>query len=313
LYKKLSIGVVVPAYNEEKLILKTLSTLPTFVDHVVVVNDASTDNTLRVVKKYANKDPRVTILNNTENHGLGYGLKKGLKKGVELGCDRLAIMAGDAQMDPDYLNKLLDAVDKYRLDYVKANRFMDYEALQAMPKYRKFGNILVTMLTKFATGYYTIFDTQNGYAVYTKDVVERIPWPLVGDRYEYENTILIALSIINAKVKDYPIPAIYGQEKSTIKLFSTVSRVLKILFFGFWKRIYYKYVIYGFHPIALFVLAGTVLNSVGVIAAIYLLVSKIAYNITPSAASVMLVALPLILGMQMFFTALILDVIEEKR
>jgi hypothetical protein len=169
------------------------------------------------------------------------------------------------------------------------------------------------MLTKFATGYYTIFDTQNGYAVYTKDVIERLPWQLVGDRYEYENTILIALSIINAKVKDYPIPAVYGQEKSTIKLFSTVSRVLKILFFGFWKRIYYKYVIYGFHPIALFVLAGTILNSIGIIAAIFLLVSKIAYSITPSAASVMLVALPLILGMQMLFTALILDVIEEKR
>ena len=309
----MNVGVVVPAYNEENLISKTLSTIPTFVDHIIVVNDASTDNTLKIAQKFAKKDSRIVFINNTKNSGLGYGLKKGLKKGVELGCDRLAIMAGDAQMDPNYLNKLLDAIDEHQVDYVKANRFMDYEALQAMPKYRKFGNILVTMLTKFATGYYTIFDTQNGYAVYTKDVIERMPWQLVGDRYEYENTILIALSIINAKVKDYPIPAVYGQEKSTIKLFSTVSRVLKILFFGFWKRIYYKYVIYGFHPIALFVLAGTILNSIGIIAAIFLLVSKIAYSITPSAASVMLVALPLILGMQMLFTALILDVIEEKR
>jgi len=313
LYKNKKIGVIVPAYNEEKMIAKTLGTMPKFTDHIIVINDSSKDNTLELINRAAKKDQKITIINNTENGGIGYSLKKGLKMGAELGCDRMAIMAGDAQMDPAYLDKLLDAMDENQLDYVKANRFMHYEALQTMPRYRRIGNIVVTILTKFATGYYTIFDTQNGYAIYTKDVVERMPWQLVGNRYEYENTILIALSIINAKVGDYPIPALYGDETSTIKLFSTMTRVLKILFIGFWRRIYYKYVIYGFHPIALFILAGATLNIAALVGFIFLFISKVWLHISPTAASVMLASLPLILGTQILFTALILDVIEEKR
>ncbi|MEO5949043.1 MAG: glycosyltransferase family 2 protein, partial [Candidatus Saccharimonas sp.] len=176
MYKKLTVGVAVPAYNEEKLITKTLSTMPDYVDHIVVVNDASKDGTLKKIKAYAAHDARVEVIDSKVNGGIGASLKQAIRRAAELGCDRIAVMAGDNQMDPDQLHNLLDDMDKRGLDFIKANRFMHFEALRKMPAYRKIGNVVVTLMTKFATGYYSIFDTQNGYVVYTKDVIERLPW-----------------------------------------------------------------------------------------------------------------------------------------
>lgn len=313
MYKKLTVGVTVPAYNEEKLITKTLSTIPDYVDHVVVVNDASKDGTLKKIREYAAHDSRVEIIDSKVNGGIGASLKKAIRRAAELGCDRIAVMAGDNQMDPDQLQNLLDDMDKRGLDFIKANRFMHFEALRKMPAYRKIGNVVVTLMTKFATGYYSIFDTQNGYVVYTKDVVERLPWHMVGNRYEFENTILIALSIINAKIGDHAIPAIYGQEKSTIKLFSTVSRVIRVLHKGFWQRMYYKYVLYGFHPIALFLFSGILFLVSGAGFFLWVVYEKIAHSATPTTATIMLIVLPLIVGFQLLLTALILDAGEERK
>lgn len=313
MYKKLSIGVTVPAYNEAKLIEKTITTIPKFVDHIIVINDCSTDNTLSIVNKLAKKDNRIFVIDNKENHGIGYSLTHGLKKASELGCDRVAVMAGDAQMDPQQLEPMLNTMENKGLDFIKGNRFMHFEALKDMPKYRRFGNIIVTIMTKFATGYYSIFDTQNGYVIYTKDVIDRMPWHIIGDRYEFENTILVGLSIINAKIGDYPMPAVYGEEKSTIKLFSTTMRVINVLFKGFWQRMYYKYILYGFHPIALFLFSGLLLLLGGVIGSIVLLCDRIFTDTSPTSGTVMLAILPLILGLQLLLTAFVMDVIEEKR
>lgn len=313
MYKNKKVGVAVPAYNEERLIQKTLTTLPKFVDIIVVVNDGSSDATLKKIKEVAKKDPRITIINNDENRGIGYSLKEAVRKATTLGADRVAVMAGDAQMDPNQLQPMLNSMDKRSLDFIKANRFTHLEALTKMPFYRRVGNVIVTILTKFATGYYSIFDTQNGYVIYTKDVIDRMPWSIIGDKYEYENTILIGLAIINAKIGDYAAPAIYGDEKSTIKVFSTTLRVLKTLFKGFWQRIYYKYVLYGFHPISLFLFSGILLSAVGFVIGVYLVLLRITSEYTPTSGTVMLVALPIIIGFQLLLTALVMDVNEEKR
>ncbi|MEK7620904.1 MAG: glycosyltransferase family 2 protein [Patescibacteria group bacterium] len=313
MYKKLSVGVAVPAYNEEKLIEKTLSTMPAIVDCIVVINDCSTDNTLSIIKKLQKNDSRIHIINNKINQGIGYSLTHGLKKAADLGCDRVAVMAGDAQMDPKYLVPMLDSMEKRGLDFIKANRFMHFEALKTMPKHRRFGNIIVTILTKFATGYYSIFDTQNGYVIYTQDVIKRMPWHIIGSRYEFENTILIGLSIIDAKIGDIAIPALYDAETSTINLFSTTMRVLKCLFIGFWQRIYYKYVLYGFHPIALFLFTGLVLLAAGTFGGIWIIAERTIYSTSPTSGTIMLSVLPIILGVQLLLTALVMDVIEEKR
>ncbi len=313
MYKKLSVGVAVPAYNEEKLIEKTLTTMPDFVDHIVVINDCSKDSTLSIVKRLQKKDLRIEIINNEVNRGIGFSLTSGLKKAAELGSDRVAVMAGDAQMDPSQLSKMIDAMEEKNLDFIKGNRFMHFDALKSMPTYRRLGNILVTILTKFATGYYSIFDTQNGYVVYTRDSIDRMPWYLIGDRYEFENTILVGLAIIDAKIGDFAMPAVYGEETSTIKLFSTTMRVLKVLFKGFWQRIYYKYILYGFHPIALFLCTGLLLMAGGIVGSFFVVLDRIINDATPTTGTVMLVVLPIILGFQLALTALVMDVAEEKR
>ncbi len=313
MYKNLKIGVAVPAYNEEKLIEKTITTIPKFVDYIVVINDASTDSTHEVVKHLARSNKKITIINNKRNGGIGFSLKAGLKKAVELGSDRVAVMAGDAQMDPAILDSMIDSMEERQLDFIKANRFMHLDELKSMPSYRRFGNILVTILTKISTGYYSIFDTQNGYVVYKGEVLENLSWSLVGDRYEFENTILLALSVSNARVGDFAAPAIYGEEKSTINLFTTTPRVLSVLFSGYWKRIYYKYVLYNFHPIALFIFSGNVLILLGGVVGLILGIDKLHSGLSPTSGSVMLAVLPIILGFQLLLTALILDVIEDSK
>jgi glycosyltransferase involved in cell wall biosynthesis len=312
-YKKLVIGVAVPAYNEEKLIQKTLATMPKFVDHIVVVNDASKDKTLQKMREAAKQDSRIEVIDNTQNLGVGGSIKKALQRAAELGCDRVAVMAGDAQMDPDLLDDMLDDMQTRKLDFIKANRFMHLDALRSMPAYRRIGNIIVTLLTKIATGYYGIFDSQNGYVIYSKKVIGDMPWRLVGNRYEFENTVLIGLSIIDARVGDFAAPAIYGEEKSTIKLFSTTLRVLRVLIRGYWQRIYYKYVLFNFHPIAVFIFGGMLFGVLGIALAVYLAISRIFLGETPSAGSVMLAVLPIVVGLQLVLTAFILDVLEDKK
>jgi hypothetical protein len=206
--------------------------------------------------------------------------------------DLVAVMAADAQCDPSYLEKMCDVLIDEKLDYVKANRYNNLDALRAMPTFRRIGNVVITIVNKFATGYYSIFDSQNGYGVFSLATLDRLPFELVGERYDYENTLLLAMSVSNARSKDHPVPAVYGDEVSSIKLLPTIYRALRVLFVGFWRRIYYKYVIFDFHPVALFLVGGLLLGTSG---------------------TVMLAVLPFLTGLQLLLTALILDVNNEKR
>lgn len=311
MYRNLKIAVIVPCYNEEKLAEKTIDSVPGFVDKIIAVNDGSKDDTLKILQKLQKTKSRLDVINNEKNVGLGKSMLNAFEYLKDSDIDAITIMAGDNQMDPEYLPKLLDTLIDDEVDVVKANRFTQFHSLDSMPKYRKFGNIVVSILTKFATGYYKLFDSLNGYVVYRKEIIDRIPKQIIGHRYEYENTMLVALSIVGAKVHDVPVPAVYGEESSTINLFGTTLRTLKALNKGFWKRIYYKYVIYSFHPIALFLFSGLFACAIGLIFAIYVLFEKIYSSISPSTGTVMLVVLPLILGFQLLLTAIIMDVNYE--
>jgi len=313
MYKNSKIAVVIPAYNEEKLITKTIDTVPDFVDYIITINDGSKDKTLKIITDLAKKNKKLTVLNSEVNLGLGATMVHGYKRALETDADLFVIMAGDAQCDPDYLVKMTDELLSSNADYVKANRFIDMEALRKMPTFRRIGNIFITMLTKFATGYYSIFDTQNSYGIMRRKVLERMPMELIGKRYDFENTQLIAMSIISTRIKDYPVPAIYGEEKSSIKLLPTIIYVLKADFIGFWRRFYYKYVLYNFHPIALFLVSGLVLTTFGSIYGLYIVFRRIFDNLSPSTGTVMLVVVPFFLGFQLLLTALVMDVNNEEK
>lgn len=313
MYRSLRVAVVIPAYNEEKLIAKTVLSVPDYVDRIIAVNDKSTDNTGRKLDDMKKTIKNLEVINSEKNGGVGHSIKAGLKSGAKQDMDLFAVMAGDAQMDPVYLPKLLDEIIDKKLDFVKANRFMHLDELKKMPTYRKFGNIVITIITKFATGYYSIFDTQNGYVVYSRKVVEELSFDLLSNRYDYENTVLVGLSIIGAKIGDVPIPALYGDETSTINLLPTALKTLGSLHKGFWRRIYYKYILYNFHPIALFLLSGLMFMIFGFGFGIFALYEKLIRDISPTTGTVMLSVLPIILGFQMLLTALIMDVNNEGK
>jgi glycosyltransferase involved in cell wall biosynthesis len=307
-YRNHKVAVSIPAYNEEKLIGKTISTLPDFIDLAVVVDDCSTDATSEAVRTL--NDPRVILERNDPNRGVGFSVVRGFKRALEEGADIVCIMPGDAQCDPAYLPALIDAVLDDECDYAKANRFL--QGVEVMPTFRRFGNTVITILTKFATGYYSVFDTQNSFSAIRADTLRRLDLDAISPRYEFENSYLLHLAFINARVKDIAIPPIYGEERSTLRYLPFVTRTSLVLIGGFFQRIYRKYVLYNFHPISLFLFSGILFMLWGVAFGLWAGISSLGEDVA-STGTVMLSVLPFLMGFQLVLSAFVLDIQNEPK
>lgn len=305
MYKGARIAAVVPAYKEEKMITKVIDTMPDFVDHIVIVDDCSPDATSAAVA--ASADPRVTLIRHEVNQGVGGAIITAHRAALELGADVNVVMAGDAQMNPDYLPALLDKVTDEGYGFAKANRFYAPESFDGMPGYRVFGNIVLSFMTKLASGYWNLFDPQNGYTAIRAEVLKRVPLDRVAKRYSFENDLLIHLNILQVPATDVPIPAVYGDEVSSIKLRKVVPELINRLTVGFWSRIWYRYVLWSFSPIALQLFLGLLLFTFGLGVSIWVMF-QIAASVVATAATVMLAALPLMIGTQLLISALQLDI-----
>lgn len=299
------IAAVVLAYNEAEMISTVIDTMPDFVDHIVIVDDCSPDQTSQVVA--SSTDPRVTLIRHEENSGVGGAIITGHRAAMELGADVNVVMAGDAQMDPRYLPALLEHVTAMGFGFAKANRFFSPESFRGMPRHRVFGNILLSFMTKLASGYWHLFDPQNGYTAIRTEVLKRVPLDRVAQRYSFENDLLIHLNILRVAATDVPIPALYGAEVSGIRLGSVIPELMVLLTRGFWRRIWYRYVLWSFSPIALLLVLGIILFGFGLIVAIWVCF-QVASSVVATAATVMLAALPLMIGTQLLISALQLDI-----
>jgi glycosyltransferase involved in cell wall biosynthesis len=299
------IAAVVPAYREEAHIARVVQTMPEFIDHIVIVDDCSPDDTSGVVRRL--NDRRVHLIRHEENQGVGGAIITGHRAAIELGADVNVVMAGDAQMDPDRLPELLEPVTTGGYGFAKANRFFAPESFSGMPRYRVFGNIVLSFMTKMASGYWHLFDPQNGYTATRTDVLRRVPLERVAKRYSFENDLLIHLNILQVPAVDVPIPALYGNEVSSIKLRRVVPELLDLLTRGFWRRIWYRYVLWSFSPIALLLAMGIALFGIGVGVSLWI-AFVVASTVVATAGTVMLAALPLMIGTQMLISALQLDI-----
>jgi glycosyltransferase involved in cell wall biosynthesis len=299
------VAAVVPAYKEEAMIATVIETMPEFVDHIVIVDDCSPDATSDVVRSIAS--PRVTLIRHEVNQGVGGAIITGHRAAMELGSDVNVIMAGDAQMDPAHLPALLEPVTEGGYGFAKANRFFAPESFEGMPRHRVFGNIVLSFMTKLASGYWHLFDPQNGYTAVRTSVLRNIPLDHVAKRYSFENDLLIHLNIQQVSAVDVPVPAVYGDEVSSIRLSKVVPELLDLLFRGFWRRVWYRYVLWSFSPIALLLITGLLLFILGVGVSIW--IATLAFgSVVATAATVMLAALPLMIGTQMLISALQLDI-----
>lgn len=308
MYQEHRIAAVVPAFNEEKLITKVITTMPDFIDDIIVVDDRSSDRTADEARSTG--DPRVTVITHEINTGVGGAIVTGHRKALELGADVAVVMAGDAQMDPSYLPALLDPIVHEGYGFAKANRFFSTDSYDGMPKYRIFGNIVLSFMTKFASGYWHMFDPQNGYTATRRDVLQRLPLDRLAPRYSYENDVLINLNILRVPATDVPIPAVYGEEVSSIRLSRVGPEIFNLLVKGFWRRFLWKYVVGSFSPVALFLIGGLLLTLFGTVVGIWTIAETLGPPVA-TAGSVILAVAPFLLGMQMLMYSLMLDIQES--
>jgi len=253
MYKEHKIGVVVPAYNEQELILETLDGMPEYTDTIFVINDASTDETLELIRQQQQTDHRIVLINHETNKGLGQSLIDGYLSSLDSDIDITAVMAGDNQMHPDDLHNLLDKIIDENVDYVKGNRLLHRDVF-TMPRYRFFGNAALTILTKFATGYYSLMDPQCGYTAISNRALGNIPISQMTKGYGYNADILCMLNIQGYRVKDVQVRPVYDREKSKIILWKYIPKTSWILINLFFRRIWQRYVVLDFHPLVLFYL-----------------------------------------------------------
>jgi len=232
MYLDHTIAVIVPAYNEEKLIKRTLSTMPEFVDRIIVVDDHSRDFTSTIVKNLALHDCRITLIQHNTNQGVGAAISTGYAQVLKEDMDITAVMAGDNQMDPNDLETILQPIIDGCADYVKGNRFV-------IPVIRYFGGLVLGWLTSLATGY-KIKDSQTGYTAITKDILRRLPLDEIYPSYGMPNDLLIKLAAIHPQpqIEQVNINPIYGNGAvSGIRISKVILPILGILRRGIWQRI----------------------------------------------------------------------------
>lgn len=239
MYEGYKLGIVVPAYNEEELISETLQGMPHFADRIYVVDDGSTDATRQIIEDIAGE--RFCILSNGQNRGVGAAIVAGYKKALEEGMDIVVVMAGDNQMDKKHLPELLAPIIEGKADYVKGSRLSKPDHHKGMSKWRFFGNWVLTLLTKVASGYWKIRDPQNGYTAATRECLSRINLDEVYMRYGYCNDLLVKLNVAGCRICDVPIPARYGREKSKIRYSKYITTVAPLLLRNFLWRLWRKY------------------------------------------------------------------------
>lgn len=317
--KKKKICVVIPAHNEERLITDVIDGLPGFVDWAVVVDDNSDDDTAGRVRKYKGRfKGKVKLVALTENLGVGGAIARGYKEALKLGADVAVVMAGDNQMDPDDLPAVVDPVIEDEADYTKGNRLFMGGSWDKIPRVRYLGNSTLSLMTKMASGYWHIVDSQSGYTAISKKTLEAIDIDDIYPRYGMPNDMLIKLNVINARVRDVKIKPVYNiGERSEIKILKVIPTISWLLLKGFVKRMIKKYVIYDFHPLVFFYLLGLTLTPLGVLFGIYLVVVRVMgllgfvdYGVAPTSA--LFAAFLFISGLQSLFFAMWFDMEYNK-
>jgi len=304
------VAVVVPAHDEEQLIVATLQGIPGFVDRIYVVDDNSDDETAERARSV--DDPRVEVIVHDRNRGVGAAIVTGYKRALAERIDATAVMAGDNQMDPDELEGLTLPVVRGELDYAKANRLFTGSAWKLIPRNRYLGNAVLSLLTKIASGYWHIADSQAGYTVLSLPILQLLDLDRIYVSYGFPNDMLVHLNVWNARVRDFPSRPIYGVgERSGIRIRRVVPRISWLLWKGFFWRMREKYVIRDFHPLVFFYFLGLFMTLVGLGLGIAETVLRIMGNgITP--ATIVLVALLLISGSQFTLFAMWFDMESNK-
>lgn len=308
---KLRIAVVVPCYRVAQHIESVVETMPALVDEIYLVDDASPDNLEQVVLRMI--DPRVRFLRHSTNQGVGGAMLTGYRAAFEGGADIIVKMDGDGQMDPRHLPALLLPLLEGRADYTKGNRWIDEQSLQQMPPVRRWGNVGLSFAAKIASGCWNIFDPCNGYTAIRASIVPLLSPANIARDYFFETSMLVELNIARAVVLDVPLPALYGDEVSSLRIGRVLVSFPTKLASSLRRRIWQRYFVRDFGAATLFLLSGGALAAWGVGFGAFAWLRS-AITMTPSTTgTVILSEMPLLMGFQLLLQALVMDIGSENK
>jgi len=307
MYKKKTICIVVPAHNEETQIGKVITTMPAFVDKIVIVDDKSKDATVLVVQGLKKKNNKIILIQHEKNQGVGGAIATGYKWARDNDFDIAVVMAGDGQMDPDDLENVINPVVNGEVDFTKGNRLITGEAFKKIPKIRYFGNSILSFLTKISSGYWHVADSQSGYTAINKKALHMLQWDSMYKRYGQPNDLLVRLNIYNFCVRDVEVKPVYNVgEKSGIRIWKVIFTISWLLFRLFCWRLVAKYIIRDFHPLVFFYALGFFLITISFILGIRLLYFFFVFNSIPSMNSIAFLFTS-VTGLQSIFFAMWFD------
>jgi dolichol-phosphate mannosyltransferase len=304
---KEAIAVVIPSYRVTRHILDVIAGMGAEVDRIYVVDDKCPDGSGALVRNTCT-DPRVKVIEHAENQGVGGAVMTGYQAAIDDGMTVIVKVDGDGQMDPRLIGKFVAPILSGEADYSKGNRFFDLEQIRAMPTVRLVGNALLSLMTKLSSGYWDLFDPTNGFTAIHADVARHLPFSRISRRYFFETDILFRLNTLNAVVVDVPMDARYGDEVSNLKISKIVTEFLMKHCRNFAKRIFYNYYLRNMSLASIELPLGLVLLMVGIIyGGVHWAESSRAGVETP-AGTVMLAALPILMGLQLILAFLANDI-----
>ncbi|MBI2769641.1 MAG: glycosyltransferase family 2 protein [Burkholderiales bacterium] len=306
------IAVIIPCYRVKAHILGVLGRIGEEVALIYVVDDACPEGSGQWVREKC-MDPRVTVLQNATNLGVGGAVMAGYEAALQGGADILVKVDGDGQMDPSLIPKFVAPIAAGRADYTKGNRFYDLAQLGRMPRVRLVGNAVLSFMAKLSTGYWNVFDTTNGFTALHAKVARHIPFGKVSQRYFFETDMLFRLNIVRAVVIDIPMDASYGSESSSLR----ISRIL-LEFLGkharnLFKRIVYNYFLRDMTVASLELVLGAGMLAFGLLFGGYHWFRAVYTGMATPLGTIMLAALPTLLGLQFLLAFIGFDVANVPR
>ena len=301
------IAVTIPSYKVRAHVLDVIARIPPQVQRIYVVDDKCPQDSGRLVQEQCH-DPRVRVLFHEQNQGVGGAVSTGYRAALEEGMDIVVKVDGDGQMDPALIPHFTRPIERGRADYTKGNRFYRPESLKGMPPIRLFGNAALSFINKLSTGYWSIMDPTNGYTAIHTAVLRELPLHKLEQRYFFETDMLYHLNTIRAVVHDVPMDAVYADEESSLKVSKVLPEFMVKHVNRFFKRYVYLYLLRDFNIGSLYSLLGVVLCGLGVVFGGWAWLRSLTTGQPATSGTVMLAALPLIIGIQFLIAFLHHDV-----
>ena len=309
-----TIAIIIPYYNASKQIVRVVSKIPDYIDTVIIVDDKSPDVLPeQEIRNSINPNITCCFLKNEINLGVGGATKKGFIYALEQNFEIVIKIDADDQMDLSYIPDLLESLLSGKSEVAKGNRFRDLKALRNMPFARRFGNLTLSFLIKLATGYWNNFDPTNGFLAIKTSVLKDIDFSKLANRYYFETSLLAEFHLQNATLKDIPMPAIYGDEKSSMNVWKMPFVFLPKLIITLAKRIMKEYFLYDFNLGSIYILFGFPLFVFGIIFGAYNWIHFASRNILTPTGTIMITTLSIILGFQLILQAIQYDVINAPK